>query len=161
MLFHRFSSFVKQIIWILLFNITRKTLRPTYRIWTHKQTARGPGDAPSNNLPSPQIGPASLYQIVFMASSIVQTMDWRNWYANRQLKPDFIYFKISHRLTQLFSKVGDWPRWNTGPMHLSHQHQLVLWRGEGEACSVSIVRKRGLKSSRKVVLLLRKPFMRQ
>ena len=117
-LFHQ----IKQLI------ITRETLGPTHWTGTHKQAARLSADVPSNSLFSPQIGPASLYQITIMASSIVQTMDWRNWDANTQLKPDFIYFKISHCLTWLFSKVGDWPGWNSGPMHLSHQYQLVLWR---------------------------------
>ena len=26
---------------------------------------------------------------------------------SNKVKPDFIYFKISHRLTRVFSKVGD------------------------------------------------------
>ena len=51
--------------------ISRETLGPTRRTGSHKQAARGPGDALSNSLAGP-------YQIVFMASSIVQTMDWRD-----------------------------------------------------------------------------------
>ena len=67
--------------------ITRETLRPTRWTESHKQATRRPSDAPSNRLASP-------YQIVFIASFIVQTMDWRDLYGNRQLKPDFIYFKL-------------------------------------------------------------------
>ena len=55
----------------LILKISRETLGPTHWAGTHKQAAQGPGDAPSNSLASP-------YQIVFMASSTVQTMDWRN-----------------------------------------------------------------------------------
>ena len=51
--------------------ITRETLGPTHWTGNHKQAALGPGDTPSNSLASP-------YQIAFMASSIVQTMEWRN-----------------------------------------------------------------------------------
>ena len=51
--------------------ITRESLGPTRWTGSHKQAARGPGDALSDSLASP-------YQIVFMASSIVQTMDWRD-----------------------------------------------------------------------------------
>ena len=51
--------------------ITGETLGPTRWTGIHMQAARVSGDAPSNSLISP-------YQTVFMASSIVQTMNWRD-----------------------------------------------------------------------------------
>ena len=75
-------------------------MEPTHWTGTHKQAVQGRGDAPLNSLASP-------YQIACRASSIVQLWAGETDMLTWQLKPDFIYLKISHCLTQLFSNASD------------------------------------------------------
>ena len=138
---------------LLLLIITRGTLGPTRWTGSHKQAARGPGDAPSNSLASP-------YQIVFMASSIVQTMDWWDWYGSRPLKPDFIHFQLRIAwpwyLVRSVIDPDEIPAQRT--CHTNTSWYCGGW--EGETCSKAECEPRGLKSSSTVVLLVEKPFMR-